>query len=96
MKKIFALILTLAMVLSLVACAGVQDGGEDAGSSSESTVIGDSNNDGQIEVGTVDDVEVNTATEHMDSWEACTSGNWEAMFVPTEIADRLSIWQMQT
>ncbi len=88
MKKIFALILTLAMVLSLCACAGVQDGGEDAGSSSESTVIGDSNNDGQIEVGTVDDVEVNTATEHMDSWEACTSGNWEAMFVPTEIADR--------
>ena len=88
MKKIFALILTLAMVLSLCACAGVQDGGEDAGSSSESTVIGDSNNDGQIEVGTVDDVEVNTATEHMDSWEACTSGNWEAMFVPTEISDR--------
>ena len=88
MKKIFALILTLAMVLSLCACAGVQDGGEDAGSSSESTVIGDSNNDGQIEVGTVDDVEVNTATEHMDSWEACTSGNWEAMFVPTEIPDR--------
>ena len=88
MKKIFALILTLAMVLSLCACAGVQDGGEDAGSSSETTVIGDSNNDGQIEVGTVDDVEVNTATEHMDSWEACTSGNWEAMFVPTEIADR--------
>ena len=88
MKKIFALILTLAMVLSLCACAGVQDGGEDAGSSSESTVIGDSNNDGQIEVGTVDDVEVNTATEHMDSWEACTTGNWEAMFVPTDIADR--------
>ena len=88
MKKIFALILTLAMVLSLCACAGVQDGGEDAGSSSESTVIGDSNNDGQIEVGTVEDVEVNTATEHMDSWEACTSGNWEAMFVPTEISDR--------
>ena len=88
MKKIFALILTLAMVLSLCACAGVQDGGEDAGSSSESTVIGDSNNDGQIEVGTVEDVEVNTATEHMDSWEACTSGNWEAMFVPTEIPDR--------
>ena len=88
MKKIFALILSLAMVLSLCACAGMQDDGEGEGSSSESTVIGDSNNDGQIEVGTVDDVEVNTATEHMDSWEACTSGNWEAMFVPTEIADR--------
>ncbi|MBR2483879.1 MAG: ABC transporter substrate-binding protein [Oscillospiraceae bacterium] len=88
MKKIFALILSLAMVLSLCACAGMQDDGEGEGSSSESTVIGDSNNDGQIEVGTVEDVEVNTATEHMDSWEACTSGNWEAMFVPTEIADR--------
>ena len=84
MKKLIALLMALVMIFSLCAC-GVEDGGEGSGAS---TVIGDSNNDGQIEVGTVDDVEVNTATEHMDSWEACTSGNWEAMFVPTEIADR--------
>ena len=88
-KKILALVLALALALSLCACAGVQeDAGEEVKTATESTVIGDSNNDGQIEVGTVADVEVNVATEHLDSWEACTSGNWEAMFVPVEVADR--------
>lgn len=35
-----------------------------------------------------EDVEVKTATEHMNSFEASTSGNWEAMFVPVKIDGR--------
>ena len=53
-----------------------------------STVIADSNNDGQIEVGTVEDVEVNEASEHLDAAEASASGNWEALFVPIDIEGR--------
>lgn len=34
------------------------------------------------------DVEVNVATEHMNSFEASTSGKWEAMFVPVKIEGR--------
>lgn len=89
MKKIFALVLALVMALSLCACAGVQeDEGTEVKTATESTVIGDSNNDGQIEVGTVEDVEVNVAAEHLDSYEACATGNWEAMFVPVEVEGR--------
>lgn len=39
-------------------------------------------------VGQVDDVEVNEQKEHMDSFEASTSGKWEAMFVPIDVPDR--------
>lgn len=34
------------------------------------------------------DVEVKVATEHMNSFEASTSGNWEAMFVPVKVEGR--------
>lgn len=34
------------------------------------------------------DVEVKVATEHMNSFEASTSGNWEAMFVPVKVDGR--------
>lgn len=75
MKKIVALMLVLVMALSVCACAGVETNGDNTvantdDSSKQSEVIKDSNNDGQIEVGTVDDVEVNEADEHLDAAEA--------------------------
>ncbi len=86
-KKLLALVLALVMGLSLCACAGVEDAGEEAGAAA-STVIEDFNNDGQIEVGTVEDVEVNVASEHLDAAEASASGNWEALFVPVDVEGR--------
>lgn len=84
MKKLIALLMALVMIFSLCAC-GVEDGGEGSGSS---TVIGDSNNDGQIEVGTDANVEVNQATEHLDAAEAAAAGQWEALFVPVDVEGR--------
>ncbi|MBQ1229384.1 MAG: ABC transporter substrate-binding protein [Firmicutes bacterium] len=84
MKKLIALLMALVMIFSLCAC-GVEDGGNEGGAS---TVIGDSNNDGQIEVGTDANVEVNQATEHLDAAEAAASGQWEALFVPVEVEGR--------
>lgn len=93
MKKIVALMLVLVMALSVCACAGVETNGGNTvantdDSSKQSEVIKDSNNDGQIEVGTVDDVEVNEADEHLDAAEASASGKWEALFVPLNIEGR--------
>lgn len=85
MKKTLALLLALVMGLFLCACAGTSDEG---GGATKSGTIVDSNNDGQIEVGTTDDVEVNQASEHLDAAEASASGNWEALFVPIEIEGR--------
>ena len=65
-----------------------QRAGTTEGETTASTVIADSNNDGQIEVGTVEDVEVNEASEHLDAAEASASGNWEALFVPIDIEGR--------
>ncbi|MCI5927754.1 MAG: ABC transporter substrate-binding protein [Pseudoflavonifractor capillosus] len=87
MKKTLALLLALVMALSLCACAGVADGDKD-GEATKSDKIADSNNDGQIEVGTVEDVEVNEASEHLDAAEASATGNWEALFVPIDIEGR--------
>ena len=66
MKKIIALLLVMVMALSLCACANTSDKDEQGGAQ-KSNVIVDSNNDGQIEVGTVDDVEVNQQSEHLDA-----------------------------
>ena len=44
MRKLIALLMALMMIFSMCAC-GLEEGGEGSGSS---TVIGDSNNDGQI------------------------------------------------
>ena len=87
MKRTLALLLALVMALSLCACAGVADGDKD-GEATKSDVIADSNNDGQIEVGTVEDVEVNQASKHLDAAEASASGQWEALFAPIEIEGR--------
>ena len=54
------------------------------------SIAGDTNNDGQIDMGTEDDVEVDEENkgEHLDSFEASTSGKWEAMFTPVEMEGR--------
>lgn len=87
-KKLVAMGLALILALSLCACAANEPAGTTEGETTASTVIADSNNDGQIEVGTVEDVEVNEASEHFDAAEASASGNWEALFVPIEIEGR--------
>ena len=79
MKKILALLLVLAMVLSLAACKPDVEG----------QLEGDLNNDGQIEVGQAGvDVEVNISDVHMDAAEAFAAGQWEALFTPVEIEGR--------
>ena len=81
MKKIIALLLALAMVLSLAACA--------AKPKEEGQLAGDLNNDGQIEMGQDGvEVEVNRSDVHMDCVEAFESGNWEALFTPVDIPER--------
>ena len=91
MKKTLALVLALVMVFALCACgAQAPETGDNGGTGNagSSTLIADENNDGQIEIGTVEDVEVNEASEHMDAAEASASGNWEALFVPVQIEGR--------
>ena len=78
-KRLLALLLSGVMVLSLCAC-GSKD--------SNSGVEGDTNNDGQADMGTVEDVEVNETDVHLDAYEASTSGNWEAMFTPIDMDGR--------
>ena len=81
MKKIIAMLLVLAMVLSLAACA--------AKPKEEGQLAGDLNNDGQIEMGQDGvEVEVNVSDVHMDCVEAFESGNWEALFTPVDIPER--------
>ena len=87
-KKLVAMGLALILALSLCACAANEPAGTTEDETTASTVIADSNNDGQIEVGTVEDVEVNEASEHLDAAEASASGNWEALFVPIDIEGR--------
>ena len=78
MKKLIALLLALVMVLSLAACTPDPEG----------ELEGDLNNDGQIEMGQEENVEVNVSDVHMDAAEASASGNWEALFTPVEIEGR--------
>ena len=79
MKKILALLLVLALVLSLAACTRKEEG----------YLEGDLNNDGQIEMGQDGvEVEVNVSDVHMDAAEAFAAGQWEALFTPVEIENR--------
>ncbi|MBQ8238730.1 MAG: ABC transporter substrate-binding protein [Oscillospiraceae bacterium] len=77
-KKILALLLALVMTMSLFACAPDEEG----------QLEGDLNNDGQIEMGQKDDVEVNVSEVHMNAAEASASGKWEALFTPIEMEGR--------
>ena len=79
MKKILALLLVLALVLSMAACTRKEEG----------YLEGDLNNDGQIEMGQDGvEVEVNVSDVHMDAAEAFAAGQWEALFTPIEIEGR--------
>ena len=79
MKKFIALLLVMALVLSLAACTRKEEG----------YLEGDLNNDGQIEVGQEGvDVEVNVSDVHMDAAEAFAAGQWEALFTPVEVEGR--------
>ena len=79
MKKFIALLLVLALVLSLAACTRKEEG----------YLEGDLNNDGQIEMGQDGvEVEVNVSDVHMDAAEAFAAGQWEALFTPVEIENR--------
>ena len=79
MKKFIALLLVMALVLSLVACTRKEEG----------YLEGDLNNDGQIEMGQDGvEVEVNVSDVHMDAAEAFAAGQWEALFTPVEIEGR--------
>ncbi|MBR2132385.1 MAG: ABC transporter substrate-binding protein [Oscillospiraceae bacterium] len=73
-KKMLALVMAGVMMLSATACGGkeVVDQGQSGGPTQ----------------GQVEDVEVNKADKHMNSYEASTSGNWEAMFVPLDVDGR--------
>ena len=79
-KKILALLLAALMAFSMCACGGKDN--------DDQSIAGDTNNDGQIDMGTDEDVEVNKSDVHMDSFEASTSGNWEAMFTPIDMEGR--------
>lgn len=82
-KRILALLLALAMVLSLAACGAAEpEATEEPKPDSKDTALVDSK--GQISVGVAEDVEVNRAEKHLDAVDASASGNWEAMFVPIE------------
>ena len=90
MKRLFALLLALAMVLSLAACGAPEAPAatEAAKPDSKDTALVDSK--GQIGVGVAENVEVNRSDVHMDAVEASSSGNWEAMFTPFEVEGRAS------
>lgn len=79
-KKILALLLAALMAFSMCACGGKDN--------DDQSIAGDTNNDGQIDMGTDENVEVNKSDVHMDSFEASTSGNWEAMFTPIDMEGR--------
>ena len=88
MKRLFTLLLALAMVLSLAACGASEPEASEAKPDYKDTALVDSK--GQINQGVAEDVEVNRSDIHLDAVEASASGNWEAMFTPFEVEGRAS------
>lgn len=84
-RKFLAVLLVLTMSCGIMACTK-----EEAKEEDKQSIAGDTNNDGQIDMGTDEDVEVEEENkgEHLDSFEASTSGKWEAMFTPIEMEGR--------
>lgn len=73
-KKILALIMAATMALSLCACGNSDDASKNV----------------DVTLGQDEDVEVNkdNAEVHLDSYEASTTGKWEAMFTPIDMEGR--------
>lgn len=95
-KRSLALVPAAALALSLCACG---DSAEQPGSAAPSGSTSPSQSEAQsanpspsinVTIGQDEDVEVNkdNATVHLNSYEASTSGKWEAMFVPIEMEGR--------
>lgn len=89
-KRSLALIPVAALALSLCACG---DSAEQSGSPAPSGSAAQSPSPSasiNVTIGQDEDVEVNkdNATVHLNSYEASTSGKWEAMFVPVEMDGR--------
>lgn len=74
-KQLLSLILVGALAVSATGCSK-----KDADNAPDGNL--------NASLGQDEKVEVNVATEHMNSYEASTSGNWEAMFVPLNIEGR--------
>ena len=91
-KQIAASLLALTVACSMTACSGKPEEAADttAAAAEQGEIAGDTNNDGQIDMGVDENVEVKqeNASEHMDSFEASTSGKWEAMFTPVDMEGR--------
>ena len=89
MKKIIALLLALALVLSLAACAKEEAAAPTAAQDNKDLYSSALQEDGQIEMGLEGvEVEVNVSDVHMDAAEASASGNWEALFTPVDVEGR--------
>lgn len=91
-KRILALVLALVLALSMAACAkqesapAATDAAKDDMKDKYAAALQE---DGQIEMGLEGvEVEVNVTDVHMDSFEASTSGTWEAMFTPVDVEGR--------
>lgn len=78
MKRKSLVLMTLMLVLALFTACGNQN--ETAAPAPDSNL--------NASVGQEEDVEVNVAAEHMNSFEASTSGKWESMFVPLNVEGR--------
>ena len=91
-KKFTASLLALTLACSMTACSGKSEEAAQttAAAAAQGEIAGDTNNDGQIDMGIDENVEVKeeNAAEHMDSFEASTSGKWEAMFTPVDMEGR--------
>lgn len=77
-KTKYRILVLLLCVVALFAACGKQE--------AEKAPAPDSNLNASL--GQEENVEVNVADEHMNSYEASTSGHWEAMFVPLDVPGR--------
>lgn len=77
-KTLLSLILIISLTCLLAACSKPED--------NSASTTPDSNLNASL--GQDENVEVNVAAEHMNSYEASTTGNWEAMFVPLNVEGR--------
>ena len=87
LKRIGSATLALVLTMSMAACA--KQDGTPTSSKTDDKLTDYMAADSQIKTGIEgQEVEVNVSDVHMDSYEASTSGKWEAMFTPVEVEGR--------